>query len=179
MKKNCHVKLKGKRCYRMFKPILGDLNCKLFAVRIVFWLVLWENTNVRLWWENKINWIFFFKFGTEYSQKNFENIMKIFNQRIYSLWCSQLLMKKIRLGWEPKWVGNLGRENSPQTPAGLRAELAPGNRNCARSSWLALLFPVPRLLKKVSANRFCGHNPGTRKISSTGIFVSAMSAKQL
>ena len=24
------------RCYRMFKPILGDLNFKLFAVRIVF-----------------------------------------------------------------------------------------------------------------------------------------------
>ena len=81
--------------------------------------------------------------GQNIPKKISKILWKYFNQRIYSLWCSQLLMKKIRLGWEPKWVGNLGRENSPQTPAGLasrssRLVIEIG----ARSSWLALLFPV-------------------------------------
>ena len=76
------------RCYRIFKPILGDLNFKLFAVGIVFCFLLWVNTNVRLWWENEINWISFKKFGTEFPQKNFENIMKIFNQRIFHIFSS-------------------------------------------------------------------------------------------
>ena len=64
------------QCYGMFKPILGDLNFKLFAVRIVFLLVLWVNKNMRLWWENKINRIFFKKFGTEFSQKNSKMLWK-------------------------------------------------------------------------------------------------------
>ena len=90
------------RCYRMFKPILGDLNFKLFAVRIVFWLVLWGNKNMRLWWGNKINRIFFEKLWDRIFPKKFETIMKIFNKLIF--FCDA----HKKSSWVQNLVGNWG-----------------------------------------------------------------------
>ena len=170
-------------CYRMFKPILGDLNFKLFAVRIVFWLVLWGNKNMRLWWENKINRIFFEKLWDRIFPKKFETIMKIFNKLIFfcdahkkSSWVQNLV---------GNWglVGNLGAKFASIAGGLARCRERFGNRNWRSLQLDCVTFSSTKIFEKSVRNFLVADTiPVPEKspeFSSTGIFVSAMSAKQL